>query len=407
MLHKPVGIRAAIDRRAAWAIAFKIREEPRRRREEDQGQARPPRGSISKRITMSNTGQLQSAGVQAFQKGANAGGSSSGLMMSMAFVAAGVGCAGVAVATAVTQAEGGGLAKVAEVLDKVGLDKGPLFLFGALFVGVGVAIARIGRGSGDANGQAISGALESLAGDMEGQGAILASLQGELSSLRATVVEARSEAQEARNEAKSSNGEASDPMFRLAASLDQLGARIDKRMDGARQEMLGAVQAVAARIEAVDSGITAGDDAAPEKIEELLVGLAELKNDVRELARHRQSDDRPVGLPYELTDEDRDEGASATDASGESSHSSANCDADDEHAVSNEGAAGETPAQGSQPPIAMTLVEPDGEFPEPPAPMPKPTEGLELIDEMNEDKARAADMTPPLFPEIDPSDFGG
>lgn len=338
---------------------------------------------------MSNTGQLQSGGVQAFQKGAGSGGSTSGSVISIGFIALGIACAGVAVATSVTRSSDGGLGQVAEVIDRVGLDKGPLFLFGALFVAFGCAFSRVQRGAHGSTGNAVASAIGSFASDMEGQGAILASLQTELSSLRSSVTDARREAQEARDEEKSSNGEASDPMFRLAASLDQLGARIEKRMDGARQEMLGAVQAVAARIESVDSEIAAREDSTPERIDELLAELAELKDGIRALAAERRDDDEaPVSLPYELT------------GSVELSSAREESDKDD--------AAFEEPiSEPTDPPVSMTLVEPDAEFPEPPAPMPKPSEGLELIDEMNDDKARAADMTPPLFPEIDPSDFGG
>ena len=39
---------------------------------------------------------------------------------------------------------------------------------------------------------------------------------------------------------------------------------------------------------------------------------------------------------------------------------------------------------------------------EPPAPLPAPSEGLDLLDEMQDDCASPADLTPPLFPELGP-----
>ncbi len=64
-------------------------------------------------------------------------------------------------------------------------------------------------------------------------------------------------------------------------------------------------------------------------------------------------------------------------------------------------AASPAPTDGATPsePALGVNMESLG-FAEPPAPMPKPSEGLSLIDDMDDDTARLRDATPPLFPDV-------
>ncbi len=197
---------------------------------------------------MSNTGQPNFSGAKAFN--ASSSSRSFGQLPALGFLAFGAGSMGMAVATALTSPSTAVLGQAAEIMNKVGLDKGPLLMFGALSTAMGFALSRIEKGNrgGDSASDAAAFA-QSNASSIELQGEILGSVQAELGGIRGEIAAARQEAAEAQQKGADGNGEASDPLFRLAASLDQLGAQIDKRIDKARREMIDAISGVASSAE--------------------------------------------------------------------------------------------------------------------------------------------------------------
>lgn len=404
---------------------------------------------------MSNTGQANFSGAKAFNGGGQS--RSFGGLLPMGLLAFGAGSMGVALLTALTPPSVAAIGKVAEILDRVGLDKGPLMMFGVLSTAMGFALYRLEKASqgGSAATDAASFA-QSNASSIELQSEILGSVQSELGQIRGELAAARQEAQDARTESNGNNGEASDPLFRLAASLDQLGAHIDKRVDKARREMIDAITGVAStaevsaqqREEAFKN--TANDiDSVRMDIADLRAQLTRVSGDVTSTKatvttiEARLPENGPAAAPAAISEPEplqkkvtqvkvTEETEVATSTPSENAAPSspalprelsdepAPVEAEAEPAAPIPAAAAEPQYEGFQhggPDEAETKSESkDSEpaeetpklgvnmeslgFAEPPAPMPKPSEGLSLIDEMDEDTARQGDMTPPLFPDM-------
>ncbi len=419
---------------------------------------------------MSNNGQA----IQAFNKKAEGG--FIGAAAPMALMVSGAGLAGLALITAVAPAQVGAIAKVADLLNRVGLDKGPLFLFGATIGALGFALSRVERAASSASrGQDELGLGEQIAGDLEGQSAIMAALQGELGAARTEIAELHRETQES---AQSSGNTASDPMFRLAASLDQLGAQIGKHLDAVEKKVQSSIATLQISIRESDERLAqiaakSEDDSqaqqATSELQSLRSQVAGLTDSVDTLAEQVKAIEVPAApqpqapLPWELAEssdaaEMHDEGseevsegepqgelslgpepaapvpssqddtqmsipepfAGSGDEDQEGSHVGTPMDMDvgpvmgpmsEQEESSDDMAAplslGEAPSPSNEPsqptlfgPQLTPVMPVESEFPNPPAPMPQPSEGLELIDDMNEDKARLADLTPPLFPEM-------
>lgn len=430
---------------------------------------------------MSNNGQA----IQAFDKKAEGGISG---VAPWALMVSGAGLAGIAILTAAMPVQGGAIGSVVNILNRVGLDKGPLFLFGATIGALGFALARFEKAARAASAnQDELGFGEQIADDLEGQAAIMAALQGEVGAARAELAELHRETHSMAESQK--NNTASDPMFRLAASLDQLGAQIGRHLDAVAKTVLSSMEpiqmgviAIEGRVDALDGRVK--DDSqnqqTTEELKSLRNQIAGLTDSVDKLASEVEAIEIPAPaqvepqLPWELAEpasaEPPTEVAEVTTTEpaaeptpvphAEPMHMDAvepqpestisdtepagpmpwttEAAAEDPAAPSvsrhegtpmdlkigpimaplpedtgshvapidptSETKAQQTPAEFEQPTLfgpKLTPVMPvQDEFPSPPAPMPKPAEGLGLIDEMNEDKARIADLTPPLFPEL-------
>lgn len=435
--------------------------------------------------------------IQAFEKkGSGAG------MKGFPFLvgAAGIGCAAVAVFTAAAPSSLGAAVQVSQALDKAGLDKGPLLLFGVALCALAATMRRGDRAlaaSGASEEASLVG--QQILGDMGSQTTLLSGLQAEVNAARSEIAEARQEIKTAAEASEQdTNSEASDPMFRMAASLDQLGARIGKRLDGSRDEMLEAVGAMRSFVEDVSersraereafaleqrklveslreaqSSAAAPDQSGVEEqiaqlradITALVDGLASLAPRVAEApapaaevaaepaepveAAHQEplpeepapeahsdpevveanavdskefcedyNERQPIAapaLPMELSDEQ----APVLRMAPLEAAPAAPSEAAEVTVEADQVAQPEAPLPAAEPVMEtpplpfgqeLTSVPANGlenEAPVPPAPLPAPGEGLELIDDMNADRARAADLTPPLFPEIDPGAMGG
>ncbi|MEL6714356.1 MAG: hypothetical protein AAFP86_11320, partial [Planctomycetota bacterium] len=182
---------------------------------------------------MPNQGQPAQRSIQSFQP------TESPLtgVLPTGLTALGGGLSALAVALA-TVPPNAALGSVVQTMERIGLDKGPLFLFGVGIAGVGLALRgqRRARTSGGV-GLSLDAVADHVTSEVESVTAILGGIQVEVNAVRADVHETRRELAESASSNAPGAGEASDPMFRLAASLDQLGARVDKRMDAARKEM--------------------------------------------------------------------------------------------------------------------------------------------------------------------------
>ena len=407
---------------------------------------------------MSNTGLTTQSGAKTFQREGKLG-----QILPIGFLTFGVGSMGVAVLTALTPPPVAFLAKVAGILDQVGLDKGPLLMFGVLSTAMGFALSRLEKASrgGSAAADAASFA-QANAGTMELQSEILGSVQAELGSIRHEISTARREAQEEKVAASDHNGEASDPLFRLAASLDQLGAQIDKRIDKARREMIEAVAGVAGTVEVSAQQREDAFTKSASDVDSVRMDIADLRAQLTRVATDVSSAKTavadlkmvaPVAAPIaaavvpEAPAEKPAEKA-AEKAAEKPAESSIEDKADEveapaaelspaalpieltdaaDSAVEDSAPAAPIPSSAAQeetssePQFEGFQFEKDSEeesdespepeapslgvsmqglgFPEPPAPMPKPSQDLGLIDEMQKDTARLVDETPPLFPD--------
>ncbi|MEO1699254.1 MAG: hypothetical protein AAFU73_18330 [Planctomycetota bacterium] len=367
---------------------------------------------------MPNQGQPAQRSIQSFQP------TESPLtgVLPTGLTALGGGLSALAVALA-TVPPNAALGSVVQTMERIGLDKGPLFLFGAGIAGVGLALRgqRRARASGGA-GPSLDAVADHVTSEIESLTAILGGIQVEVNAVRADVHETRREMAESRSNSAPGAGEASDPMFRLAASLDQLGARVDKRMDAARKEMLGAVQAVAQKVEQAQ---TDEKDASGTEDLELIRGeLAGLRVAVAELTEltARRDEERAAASDAPRSTEAVEPGLTAVDASAPALPAEL-----DENAPEAALPAMPVLPEPIEPPAAMpgapTLLpgftavpaapredDPAARAEEPatradePAP-PIPREGLELIDDMDSGRANLADITPPLFPELGGGDL--
>ena len=388
---------------------------------------------------MSNTGTPNQSGAKSFQRD-----SKLGTLLPLGFLTFGAGTMGVAVLTALTPPPVAFLAKLASVLDQVGLDKGPLLMFGVLSTAMGFALSKLEK-SGRSGASAADAAsfAQANASSMELQGEILSSVQAELGSIRHEISTARREAQEEKEGKTGGNGEGTDPLFRLAASLDQLGAQIDKRIDKARREMIEAVSGVAKSTE-VSAGQSevafeksvSDRDAIRMDIADLRAQLTRVAADVNNtksviadfkiaapmaaaavpqessessVEETSPTESKSAALPVELTDAaDQEPSADPAPAaplpaspregsrSAEPQFEGFQFENEPEDKPEDEAA----PAQNQEPkaPIQGVSMQSLG-FSEPPAPIPKPSQDLGLIDEMHADTARSVDDTPPLFPD--------
>ncbi|MFT7168962.1 MAG: hypothetical protein ACI80K_002096 [Paracoccaceae bacterium] len=435
---------------------------------------------------MSNTGPANFSGAKAFNS--ESAKRSPGAILPLGFLAFGASSMGLAVMTALSPPSVAAIGKVARILDQVGLDKGPLLMFGVLSTAMGFALSRIDRvgKKGDAAFSAADFA-QSNASSIELQSEILGSVQSELGQIRQEITTGRNEAAEARQQSNDSNGEASDPLFRLAASLDQLGAQIDKRIDKARREMMDAIASVASVAEVSAQQREASFNTVVRETDSVRMDIADLraqltrmsgevtstKGAVADISTRMEStaghtvsseaspvsspvsspeisseapsvlalvpatgpitEDQPTPsassepepqvealpaetalttpklsnptLPRELSEE-----APVTEPTGplpvappqEAKTQEPTAEEPQYTGYQHEADSTEVNSTEDQSPAKPTLgvnMESLG-FPEPPAPIPKPSEGLSLIDEMGEDTARRNDATPPLFPDV-------
>ena len=375
---------------------------------------------------MSNTGRHNQTGAKTFQKEGKGG-----EILPFGFIAIGATTMGMAVLTALTPPPAPFLAKAAGMLDQVGFDKGPLLMFGLLSTAMGFALWKLEKASrgGSAAADAASFAGSNAKG-LESQSAILGSVQAELGALRGEIALARQEAKEAKAANPENNGEASDPIFRLAASLDQLGAQVDKRIDKARREMVEAVASVASSVEV---GATQRDEAFSKNATEMdavRMDIADLRAQLTRVATDVSSTKTSVearpqvaatpaaveapspevkpemkaeapsaapALPVELTDATEEEPVAQASSPGPTESSEPSGNEEPQFEGFQFDAEEEKTSEPEAPSLGVNMQSLG--FPEPPAPMPKPSEDLGLIDQMQEDTANKGDETPPLFPD--------
>jgi len=352
---------------------------------------------------MSKSAQATTGRVKAFQKPATT--REGGSFTSLVLTAAGALTCAVAVVTALPTAPHPMVETLAEALGRAGLDKGPIFLSGLFLAAIGVLAGQVQRAArGAGQGDETSEAVDALAGDVEAVSAILAAVQGELSAIRADSSELRRRA-DAEERAKAGNGEGSDPMFRLAASLDQLGATIGKRVEAVRGEMLQAVEAVRERVSATqdhEEAMRAEREQAKE-FEALRLDLADIAGRFKTIESELG---RITGSAAPAADGESGEAPGEVHGGADASVESAEVEPPLPRELSEESAASAPafpPAPMTQPMKSSPAPElaSEDEAPAPPPPIPRPSEGLQLIDDMDEDTARASDVTPPLFPDID------
>ena len=137
------------------------------------------------------------------------------------------------------------VAPLLNALDRAGLDKGPLALFGLLTVAAAFAMRRSGAASpgAGARGATEGRALLALEERVAETGQALDAIHAELAALRQ---ELHSGLETTRASSETADAAANDRVFRLAASLDQLGAFVDQRMQQVEQQVGSSVEAALA-----------------------------------------------------------------------------------------------------------------------------------------------------------------
>ena len=353
---------------------------------------------------MSKSAQATTGHVKAFQKPAKT--REGGSLASLGLVAAGALTSAVAVVTALPTAPHPMVGTLAEALGRAGLDKGPTFLAGLFLVALGALAGQVRRAArGASEGEETAEAMDALAGDVEAVSAILTAVQGELSAIRGDSAELRRRA-EIEDRAKAGNGEGSDPMFRLAASLDQLGATIGKRVEAVRGEMLEAVEAVRERV-----STTQDHEEAMRAEREQAKEFEALRLDIADIAGRFQTIETELSrMSGGAAPTDGGDASEATDQGAPAPSAEVEPPLPRELSDGASSAPAFPPAPMTQPMKSAPTPAPEqsleDETPAPPPPIPRPSEGLQLIDDMDEDTARASDVTPPLFPDIDSSGPG-
>ncbi len=373
-------------------------------------------------ITQSPAAALSATSVQAFRARPATTKTPLAVPVRLALQAIGGGMVVVAGITAVAPIES--VTKVATMFDRLGLDKGPMAAFGITLFALGFVLESADRArqaatrADDAATHASNGLVE-----IEGQGAILAGVQGELGAMRAEVAEFRGESRDAREKTSGPSGQAQDPIFRLAASLDQLGAQIDKRVDRARTQMLDSVNSLAKSIEVGADQTEQATSSTKAELDAVRMDVADMRGQLTRVLAE--------------ISETRDVVTTALDAQKEASTALQLAAKSGAPAAPMMVSPIETPSMPTptmeHAPLPSPAQEPSAEahphatepqlpreltgepiqmaMPEPPAPIPSrpeepsvaqgPSEGLDLIDDMEEDTARMSDMTPPLFPDMD------
>lgn len=343
--------------------------------------------------------QVSARAVQAQAYGAGSGGGIFTRLTAAGLVITGTVVTGAAVLTAAMPVDNEQLQMAMGAMDRLGLDKGPLALFGVVFIGLGMALTRLGKitgGSRDAKNAAAHS--ERTTGELESVGAIMATVQIEVNALRLEIGEVRREIQEARTEDTPQVGggdTANDPMFRLAASLDQLGARVDKRIDGSRKEMLEAVREMSQTIQDVTQEQTEAAREQRAEFEGLRMDMADLHAEASRV--DKGTIEAPATTPVQK--------GPAIERVATSAETAALPRELSDSAKAAEGRAAASPlAPLPSPPKAPAPAQEADEtfdFASPPAPIPHPSEGLELLDKMEDGVVRETDSTPPLFPDLD------
>lgn len=366
---------------------------------------------------MSKTGLLNQSGAKTFQKDGKLG-----QLLPIGFHALGIGCMGMALATAFAPPSVAFLAKTAGMLDKVGLDKGPLLMFGVLSTAMGFALSRLNKAS-TGGGAAMNAAsfAQANASSIETQAEVLGSVQSELTTIRQELSTARIKADEAKNAEAEGNGEGSDPIFRLAASLDQLGAQIDKRIDKARRELIEAVSGIASTAEVSAQQREDAFKKSASDVDSVRMDIADLRAQLTRVATDVNSTKSAVAalespsaaetsapvqaavsskpsLPVELTDNASASEEKPAESSAPQPEKSAEPQFEGFKFEEEEKAPEGQPEVNAESPSLGVNMQSLG-FPEPPAPIPKPSQDLGLIDQMQENTANKADETPPLFPD--------
>ena len=423
--------------------------------------------------------------VQAFESRNVTGGTALPLFTGLV----GFSCAAAAIGTAALPASVGGVGRIASLLERLGLEEGPLGLFGLCLCALAATMWRAGRAAAAARASEEASLIgQQVLGDLGAQGAVLANLRAELGATRMELAELR---QESGASFTDGGNAASSPLFRMAASLDQLGANVSTRIDATRADFLEAVEGLTARVEKLkeaSDGASASQATSDQReliealreaqirsasenrdrFESVRGELAGLIEAVADLARPIESSaaepaldepqptmrfeeitsaefefgdlttedlpqiapPAPFGLPLQASDQALPPAAAAPLPPAELADDPFDAELSifEAPSIARELAPAEatarpfedeTPADLEELPESdradvlepietglpfgpeLTEVSPTcADEPRPPLPMP--SEGLELLDEMQEDRARPEDRTPPLFPELGP-----
>ena len=292
-----------------------------------------------------------------------------GRAVPLLFAAGGFAMVTVALVTGLVPQLPEALSPVIDLLERAGLDKGPLAVFGALTIGVAFGMRRSWPAK-DTSSERLAEQLERGFQAVETQfresGATIEMLRQDILALQQSV---KGGFEATANSTSSSQEAGNDRIFRLAASLDQLGAQVDRRLDLAHEELKGLISASADRTrEATDrlmsqlgpaseASLAVQPDAEPRN-QPIYGGssreaMASFMNDLR-------------SLPQDLIGSDEELDLTAAGESGADLLSEADLEAT----------------------AALSDKELD-------TPATAPNEGLKLIDQMEQ----ASTATPPLPPE--------
>ena len=134
---------------------------------------------------------------------------------------------------------------VLDVLDRAGLDKGPLAMFGLLTLAVAFAMrpSRSGAAATSAAPAIQEREFRGLEERVRETGEALEAARNEIGALRQ---ELNTGFEAARSASATADEAGNDRIFRLAASLDQLGAQVDRRMTQMQQGLETAIETAAA-----------------------------------------------------------------------------------------------------------------------------------------------------------------